>query len=231
MVLYTGNKKNQEVIPYMKRVTTEQFIEKANKIHNNKYTYDKTTYTTVKSKVTITCPIHGDFEQVPNQHLDKSGCAKCKSDKIGNIKRKDINTLKSQFNFIHGGRYNYDKVEYTNSTTKIIVMCPIHADFKIAPGKHLFGQGCPLCSKKMSSAERKISDILTNVYGIKHTFDKKFNGLVGDYCDLRFDFYLNDFNLLIEYDGVHMTTKNICMLTITTSHYYELITSIVLLIP
>lgn len=189
----------------MKKVNTEQFIEKANRIHNNKYTYEKTVYTTVKNKIIITCPIHGDFLQVPNQHLDKSGCAKCKFDKIGNIKRKDVNILKTQFSLVHGDKYNYDKVEYINAKAKIIVTCPIHGDFKICPDKHSFGQGCPLCSRRLSSAERKITDILTNVYGIKHTYDKKFDGLLGDRHALRFDFYLEDLHLLIEYDGIQHT--------------------------
>jgi Zn finger protein HypA/HybF involved in hydrogenase expression len=58
----------------MKNIT---FIEKANKIHNNFYSYEKANYINNKTKVTITCPKHGDFEQIPKSHLANMGCRKC----------------------------------------------------------------------------------------------------------------------------------------------------------
>lgn len=52
-----------------KALTTEEFIKKANIIHNNKYVYNKTNYVNNKTNVLITCTMHGDFEQAPNNHL------------------------------------------------------------------------------------------------------------------------------------------------------------------
>ena len=60
-----------------KRLTTEMFINKANIIHSNKYDYSKTSYVNNRTKVTIICPIHGEFEQTPNSHLSGSGCPMC----------------------------------------------------------------------------------------------------------------------------------------------------------
>lgn len=60
-----------------KRKTTKEFIENAKKVHGDKYNYDKVNYINNKSKVVITCPIHGDFEQRPNDHLSGYGCYKC----------------------------------------------------------------------------------------------------------------------------------------------------------
>lgn len=60
-----------------KRLTTEEFIEKANRVHNNKYTYEKAHYINTGTKLCITCPEHGDFWQVPNNHLLGAGCPKC----------------------------------------------------------------------------------------------------------------------------------------------------------
>lgn len=57
--------------------TTENFIKKATKTHNNYYSYHKTIYKQSNHKVTITCPIHGDFEQTPSSHLAGSGCKQC----------------------------------------------------------------------------------------------------------------------------------------------------------
>jgi hypothetical protein len=64
-----------------KKLTTIEFIEKANKIHNNYYDYSKTDYILSSQKVIITCPIHGDFKQTPNHHLDGEGCPICKQSK------------------------------------------------------------------------------------------------------------------------------------------------------
>lgn len=58
--------------------TAETFIKKANIVHNNLYTYENAVYTTSKTKLKITCGIHVDFEQTPNDHLDGCGCPKCK---------------------------------------------------------------------------------------------------------------------------------------------------------
>lgn len=59
------------------RMTTKGFIEKANIIHNSKYDYSKTHYMSNKKRVTITCPAHGDFEQVADYHMTGRGCAQC----------------------------------------------------------------------------------------------------------------------------------------------------------
>ena len=55
----------------------ETFIEKANKVHNNYYSYNNSTYISSKDLIKITCPVHGDFEQVASDHLRGAGCPKC----------------------------------------------------------------------------------------------------------------------------------------------------------
>src|SRR6478736_4949727 len=50
------------------RHNSETFISKASEIHNNFYSYDKVKYTKSSEKVVITCPIHGDFEQIASNH-------------------------------------------------------------------------------------------------------------------------------------------------------------------
>lgn len=65
------------------RLTTEKFIEKANKVHKNKYYYNKTKVKGNKNKVTITCPIHKNFKQSPNSHLRGNGCKKCSVENKG----------------------------------------------------------------------------------------------------------------------------------------------------
>lgn len=59
------------------RVTTAQFIEKAVRIHNNRYDYSKVDYKSAKEKITIICKEHGSFSQKPNDHLSNHGCPTC----------------------------------------------------------------------------------------------------------------------------------------------------------
>ena len=60
-----------------KKLTTKEFILKANIVHNNKYNYSLVNYINSKSKVIIICPIHGEFEQTPRKHLIGQACSKC----------------------------------------------------------------------------------------------------------------------------------------------------------
>lgn len=62
------------------RLTTEQFVAKANIVHSNKYTYDKVEYKTTKSKVVVTCPKHGDYVVSAVVHLLGFSCKKCSHD-------------------------------------------------------------------------------------------------------------------------------------------------------
>lgn len=73
-----------------RRLTTENFIKKANKIHNNLYLYTKSEVKGNKNKVIITCKKHGDFQQSPNSHLRGRGCRKCYLENNGYNKSKFI---------------------------------------------------------------------------------------------------------------------------------------------
>ena len=52
----------------MKKLTIEEFIERARIIHDNKWSYSKVDYINNHTKIIIICPIHGEFEQTPNNH-------------------------------------------------------------------------------------------------------------------------------------------------------------------
>ena len=63
---------------FTKKLTLLQFIQKSNKQHDNKFSYEKSVYVNNKTDLTITCPIHGDFEQAPDVHMSATfGCIKC----------------------------------------------------------------------------------------------------------------------------------------------------------
>ena len=67
------------------RDTTEAFIEKARKIHGDKYDYSKVEYKNSHTNVCIICPKYGEFMQIPNNHLCGNGCKKCRTVKMKEI--------------------------------------------------------------------------------------------------------------------------------------------------
>ena len=124
-----------------KKLVINDFIEKAKKIHGNKYDYSLVKYINSKTKVKIICLKHGVFEQEVTSHLSGHGCSLCSGSKKSNT----LTFIKKAIS-IHGNEYDYSNVKYINAKTKIDIICSIHGIFKKTPNKHLNGQGCPKCS-------------------------------------------------------------------------------------
>jgi hypothetical protein len=82
-----------------KRLTTEEFIEKARKVHGDKYDYSKAEYVNSVIKVCIICPIHGEFWQNPNSHMNGVGCKECYycSKKAYGVAKLDIPNAAKKF--------------------------------------------------------------------------------------------------------------------------------------
>ena len=176
-----------------KTLTTNQFIKRAEVIHNSKYDYSLVYYINAKTKVKIICNKHGIFEQVPDSHItQKTGCPLCsKKHKYTNDEFINKAVL------IHNKTYDYSEVKYINNYTKIKIKCEKHGIFEQTPSNHLSGKGCDLCQK--SKNENLITIFLKNK-NINHKQQHKF-----DDCkyirSLPFDFYLPDHNICIEFQG------------------------------
>ena len=63
----------------------EEFIERSNKIHNNKYDYSKVIYVNWETNVEIICKKHKSFFQTPSSHLDGKGCPLCFNKSEGKV--------------------------------------------------------------------------------------------------------------------------------------------------
>ena len=155
----------------MKKLTTEKFVEKSRKVHGNKYDYSKVEYKNAHTKVCIICPIHGEFWQIPNDHLNGSGCQKCKINKIISIKKMDEKKFVEKARKVHGDKYDYSKVEYKGSKTKVCIICHIHGEFWQKPNNHLRGEGCPKCGCKVYDTNTFISEAC-KVHGDKYDYSK-----------------------------------------------------------
>lgn len=124
------------------------FQELAQKLHNNKYEYDMSTFTYGRCKMNIICPVHGTFSQSPTAHLQGQGCRPCAiRDRCDARIAKARATFRTKANKIHGDTYGYDAVEYTNRLTPVAILCPVHGHFWQSPTVHLRGCGCPACTK------------------------------------------------------------------------------------
>ena len=181
---------------------TYDFIRKAIGKYGNKYDYSKVDYVNNKTKVCIIChekdefgEEHGEFWQRPNDHLTGYECPKCKNEHVPTTEEW-IKKAKH----VHGNRYDYSKVEYVTSKTKVCITCPSHGDFFQLPNNHLSGSGCPACnSNAKSKMEEKVFEALSS-FGVKVERQKTFDWLV--YRRKMFlDFYLPEKNIGIEVQG------------------------------
>jgi len=143
-----------------RKKTTKEFIKDAKKIHKNTYNYSKVKYINNQTKVIITCIKHGDFFQIPSSHIyKKAGCPICAVENRKNKSTKSVKEFIEQANFIHQNRYDYSKIKYINSLTKIEIICKKHGSFWQTPSNHLKGKNCKKCSiEKMADTKQKGSE-------------------------------------------------------------------------
>lgn len=155
----------------MEKFYFEDFLKKANEIHNNKYDYSKVEYVNNKTKICIICPVHGEFWQLPCNHLKGCGCQKCSNEK------RHVRTTE-EFIFdakkVHGDKYDYSKTDLTNKDEegKVIITCKKHGDFKQLPSNHLQGKGCYECSRPKRLTTEECVRRAKLVHGDKYDYSK-----------------------------------------------------------
>ena len=134
-------------------------MKKAHNVHGNKYDYSKVNYINQNTDVVITCPIHGDFQQTPNNHLQGQGCRACGIEKTKYYRRLKKDDFIKKSNNIFNWYYDYTKtdLEHRDEEGKVIVTCPIHGDFRINPSWHLSGHGCQICGNLKSADEKRLT--------------------------------------------------------------------------
>lgn len=151
-----------------KRVTTEDLVKRARKIHGDRYDYSKTNYINSKTKVIITCQSHGDFLMTMGNHTHKTrpqNCPKCMK-----VHRYDtnewINHSKSKF----GDKFDYSDTVYVNARTKLVIKCNIHGNLLVDPTNHIISPtGCERCSSQQTGlSQRRTQESLIRQFVIRH---------------------------------------------------------------
>ena len=148
-------------------LNTSKFLERASLIHGDRYIYDQVIYINNSTKIIIKCKIHGEFLQTPKNHLAGQGCKKCSPKYIGNI-----DDFIEKCKKIHGDKFFYDKVNYVNSSTKVVVTCKIHGDFLITPNNHLTGADCIKCKGNYKSNKKEFISKSLDIHGDVFLYDK-----------------------------------------------------------
>lgn len=154
-------------LPY----STEEWIEKAKSVHGDRFDYSKVVYKTAKNKVTITCGIHGDFEQYPRDHINGCGCKWCSNS------NEDRRLGKEEFikraREVHGDRYDYSKVKYISYNNPVTISCQVHGEFKQSPAAHIHQkQGCKWCSGNYKYAFEDFLEKSKNKHGNKYFYSE-----------------------------------------------------------
>lgn len=151
---------------------TLEWINKARNIHGDKYDYSKVVYHKATEKVCIVCPKHGEFWQLPYNHLNGSGCPECKKEKIHNIKNKGADNFIAEAKMIHGDKYDYSKVVYVDRETDVCIICPEHGKFWQRPSSHLKGCGCCKCSGNENGTTESFIEKARNIHGNRYDYSK-----------------------------------------------------------
>jgi len=167
-------------------MTKDIFLEKVS--HNVDYEYFINN-DVIKSHdlITIKCKEHNTiFEQKVYVHLAGStGCKYCSLNKIKSKNKLKVEEFIKRSNKIHKNYYDYSKVVFIDTKTKVNVVCPEHGDFYPIPSNHMNGSKCPKCAFiiKNDNQKLKFDEFIKRASKL---FNNKYN-----YIDDNFDYKKN----------------------------------------
>lgn len=187
----------REKVSIKTRAKLNDLIERANKKHDNFYDYSLIIdHKSMQDDIQVICHKHGEFTTNWGGHIIKGrGCPTCALENAFDTQEDFINKAKK----VHGDLYDYSKVEYIKSKSKVEIICKKHGSsfFPLAGGHLNKKSGCPKC--KESKGERLIMEFFKN-NNIEYEYQKSFPDLK-DKGLLFFDFYIPKLNLCVEFDG------------------------------
>jgi predicted nucleic acid-binding Zn-ribbon protein len=164
----------------------ESFVTKSQAIHGVKYDYTNTTRqvnlegSRYNYLFSVMCPEHGEWWTRSKHHFrkDPSGCPKCGIRKPAKTTESWIAAAIS----VHGNKYTYERAEFGDGLSKIIVTCPTHGDFEVYPyrftNKHK--TGCAGCAQKAQHTRSSFVTKATTVHFGKYDYS-----LVGEFANIK----------------------------------------------
>jgi G:T-mismatch repair DNA endonuclease (very short patch repair protein) len=190
--------KKQTIIS--QRNTQEQFIDRAITTHGSRYNYSKVKYIDSRTKVIIICSEHGEFTQIPNNHIRGNGCSICAINCRANQINKTTEEFIKESKNIHKNKYDYSITEYINSDTRVSIICPEHGIFHQFASAHLHGCGCKKCSMRdVGNARRYTIDEITQKF-------KAVYGNMYDYTYMEYKNYITTITISCSKHGIFRQT-------------------------
>lgn len=179
----------------MPKKLTYEYVK--NYIESFGYTLLSTEYKNNKSKLLIKCPKGHEFDMGFTSFKDQqSRCPICYEEHRGDVNRLSYKDVKG---YIESFGYKLLSTEYINNRTKLLTECPNGHKYEVIFDSFQQGHRCPICN--ISKGEQRIINYLNNE-NIEYVFQKEFEDLLGVGNGLlSYDFYLPQYNLLIEYQG------------------------------
>ena len=173
-----------------RKLTTEEWVEMARKVHNDTYSYEHSVYNGANKHITVTCRIHGDFSLKANNHLLGNGCNACRKEGIKHeitlLPQRKKSTKKltndeviERIRNLYGDKYNTQYVNYKTIGKKIRLLCTQtddcgnqHGEFEITPGHLFYGEGCPKCAKNYQPSSDEFIEMCKKVHGDLYDYSK-----------------------------------------------------------
>ena len=141
-----------------KKITTEEFIKRAIRVHGNKYDYSKAEYKKSREKVIIICKVHKkEFFQSPSSHIKGSGCPECGNKSCSEKKMLTTEDFIKRAKNAHGDKYDYSKVEYRGSNNNVKIICRVHGETYQQPSNHILGKGCRKCADARRAKDQSLT--------------------------------------------------------------------------
>lgn len=150
-----------------------RFLQKAQEKWGKFFDYSHSYYINSTTKILIICPLHGKFEQSPQNHLKSNGCHGCIPAKV----KLDTDSFIAKAKNIWGNKYDYSKTDFKKLKGSICITCPTHGDFFIQAEAHLKTTGsdsCPHCRTENRHVKRLAAFIEQSkaIWGDQFSYDK-----------------------------------------------------------
>jgi len=186
----------------------DDFVKRARDVHGGRYEYG--SYSRISDKCTIICSIHGEFKQLPSNHLNGNGCPRCANESVSRKLAMTFEEFVKRANHKFNNRFTYKKL----NKQEVYVTCSVHGKHKQKKKAHLRSSvGCPECvsyplkygfieklhqeydySSSTSKPHDRLLGILKN-----ELVEVNIRSIIPPY---ELDIYLPEYKLAIEVNGV-----------------------------
>lgn len=177
------------------RLKYENVVAKAVEVHGDTYKYLNLDFRGGASHIKYVCQKHGEITQLATAHLAGAGCKRCSLSDSGVRRRYTLESFIAKAKLTHGNSYEYLALDYTSGAARIKYICPLHGEQHQSAALHIYENGCPACTNRISKPNQQIKEYLESLDAepkLEHRFEgsRKF-----------FDIAVHDAKFVVEYNG------------------------------